>query len=255
MDRLHRARRPLAAAPRLSHRTTELGSPPALRYPARVRLYYHVMSAPGPLGLLFLVRSERGLRYLQFMERKSLKRMIARFAPENPGAEWQPSLLELKPVVEQLDAYFCGTLEEFELRLDVPGTEFQCAVWQELGRTPFAVTRTYGDLAKAVGQPRSARAVGLAANQNPVLLVVPCHRVIGADGKLTGYSGGLPRKRWLLEHERRFAELKQRSEPVLVASTRPAPDPRATTARPRRRPARRAVAAAAPRARVAKSAR
>lgn len=223
------------------------------------------MSAPGPLGLLFLASSEKGLRYLQFMERKSLKRMIARFAPEQPGAEWMPSLLELKPVVEQLDAYFCGTLETFELRLDQPGADLQRAVWKELARTPFATTRTWGELAKAVGQPRAARAVAQAARQNPLLLVVPCHRALGSDGKLTGYVGGAPRQRWLLEHERRFADLKQRSAPVLVASSRPAPDPYAKAPKPRRGPARgRATAgrasagrAAAPRvrARAAKPAR
>lgn len=210
------------------------------------------MAAPAPLGLLFLARSDRGLRYLQFMDRKSLKRMIARFAPENPGAEWQPSLLELKPVVDQLDAYFCGTLDRFELRLDAQGSGFQQAVWDELVRIPFAATRAYGEIAKAIGQPRSARAVGLANNQNPIAIVVPCHRVIGADGKLTGYGGGLPRKRWLLEHERRFADLKARSEPVLVPSSRPAPEAAARAPKPRRKVARARVTAAA---RVAKSAR
>ncbi len=210
----------------------------SLGYPAPMRIHYHVMSAPAPLGLLFLALGEHGLRYLKFMERKSLKRVIASLAPAEPGAEWLPSLLELKPVVDQLEAYFCGTLTEFGLRLDPRGSDFQRAVWNELARIPFAHTRTYGDIAKAIGQPRAARGVGLANHQNPLAIVVPCHRVIGADGSLTGYGGGLPRKRWLLEHERRFAALTARSEPMLVASARPAPRPEARipakrTTRPR----------------------
>jgi methylated-DNA-[protein]-cysteine S-methyltransferase len=185
------------------------------------------MSAPSPIGLLFLAAGPSGLRHLRFMERKSLKRMLALVTPEDPEAEWQPSLLELKPVVDQLDAYFCGTLTRFDLPLDLRGSPFQLAVWRELTRIPYAQTRSYGEIARAIGQPKAPRAVGLANNQNPIALIVPCHRVIGADGNLTGYGGGLPRKRWLLEHERRFAELATRAEPILVASARPAPLPEA----------------------------
>jgi methylated-DNA-[protein]-cysteine S-methyltransferase len=177
------------------------------------------MSAPAPLGLLFLARTERGLRYLRFMDRRSLKRVLTLLAAENPGAEWHPSLLELKPVVDQLDAYFSGLLQRFNVPLDPLGTEFQLQVWRELSRIPFAATRSYGAVAQAIGQPRSARAVGLANNQNPIAIIVPCHRVVGADGSLTGYGGGLPRKRWLLEHERRFGELEtrtERSRPAIV---------------------------------------
>ena len=203
------------------------------------------MSAPAPLGLLFLALGERGLRYLDFMERKSLKRVIGAHAAGEPGAEWQPSVRELRPVVEQLDAYFCGTLTRFEIPLDPRGSEFQVAVWKELGRIPYGETRSYGDVARAIGEPKSARAVGLANNQNPIAIVVPCHRVIGADGNLTGYGGGLPRKRWLLEHERRFAALTERSEPVLVASARPAPQPGAATSARRAGARKRAAKVAA----------
>jgi methylated-DNA-[protein]-cysteine S-methyltransferase len=160
-----------------------------------------------PIGLLFIARTERGLRYLEFMDRKSIKRMIARHAAELPDATWEPSLLELKPVVDQLEAYFCGAMTRFEVPLDVVGSDFQRLVWKELLQIPYAETRTYGEIAKAIGQPRSARAVGLANNQNPIAVVVPCHRVIGANGSLTGYGGGLTRKKWLLQHEARFAKL------------------------------------------------
>lgn len=162
-----------------------------------------MMSAPQPIGLLFLARTAKGLRYLEFMNRKSLKRMIAEREKDCPGAVWEPSLLELKSITEQLESYFLGTLHEFELPLDPAGSEFQVKVWEALLRIPFAETRTYGEIAREVGQPKAARAVGLANNHNPIAIVIPCHRVIGASGSMTGYGGGVNRKRWLLEHEAR----------------------------------------------------
>jgi len=170
-----------------------------------MKIAYHVMSAPAPLGLLFLAGTERGLRYTEFMDRKSIKRMIARYAPECPDATWEASLLRLKAVVDQFEAYFCGALMKFELALDPVGSEFQIAVWNALRSIPYGETRTYGEIARAIGMPKSARAVGLANHDNPIAIIVPCHRVIGADGSLTGYGGGLSRKRWLLRHEARFA--------------------------------------------------
>lgn len=169
---------------------------------ARMAFSYHVMTSP--MGLLFLARTPRGLRYLEFMDRKSIKRMIANHAADAPANEWTPSLLELKPVVEQLEAYFVGALDRFKFPLDQVGSPFQLAVWKMLFDIPYGETRTYGEIAKAVGQPRSARAVGLANNQNPIAIVVPCHRVIGANGALTGYGGGVARKKWLLQLEARF---------------------------------------------------
>jgi O-6-methylguanine DNA methyltransferase len=164
-----------------------------------MRIVYHMASSP--VGLLFIARTPRGLRHLEFMDRRSLKRAIAAHESEHPGAEWVASLLELKPVVEQLESYFNGGLLEFEIPLDLAGSDFQLKVWTALRSIPFGETRTYGQIAAAVGQPRATRAVGLANNQNPIAVVVPCHRVIGADGSLTGYGGGMPKKRWLLEHE------------------------------------------------------
>jgi O-6-methylguanine DNA methyltransferase len=174
-----------------------------------MKLNYHVMSSP--VGLLFLARTPRGLRYLEFMDRKSLKRMIASHAAENPDATWEPSLLSLKPWVDELEQYFCGNLMRFRQPLDVLGNEFQQQVWNALRDIPYGETRSYGDIAKAIGQPRASRAVGLANNQNPVAIVVPCHRVIGAGGAMVGYGGGLPRKKWLLDHEARFAEVTGRT--------------------------------------------
>jgi len=168
-----------------------------------MRIAYHVMSSP--VGLLFLARTEKGLRYVEFMDRKSLKRMIAKYAPANPDATWEPSLLDLRDVVDQLDEYFTGMRYAFDLPLDLQGSEFQLEAWNALQTIPFGETRTYGQIAKAIGQPRAARAVGLANNQNPIPIIVPCHRVIGANGKLTGYGGGIHRKKWLLQHETKFA--------------------------------------------------
>lgn len=176
-----------------------------------------MMSAPQPIGLLFLARTPKGLRYLEFMNRRSLKRMIASHAEANPGATWEPSLLELKPVTEQLESYFLGTLREFEVPLDPLGSEFQIKIWNALARIPFAETRTYGEIAREVGQPKAARAVGLANHDNPIPIIVPCHRVIGANGSLTGYGGGVNRKRWLLEHEARHGRPVGRTGDLFAA--------------------------------------
>lgn len=167
-----------------------------------MRIAYHVMTSP--VGLLFLARTAQGLRHLEFMDRKSIKRMISNHAAEYPEATWEPSLLDLKPVVEQLEAYFCGALDTFEVPTSVSGSPFQLMVWRSLLEIPYGETRTYGQIAKAIGQPRSARAVGLANNQNALAIIVPCHRVIGAKGEMTGYGGGVTRKKWLLQLETRF---------------------------------------------------
>jgi methylated-DNA-[protein]-cysteine S-methyltransferase len=107
----------------------------------------------------------------------------------------------LAPVVAQLDAYFAGELCDFDLPMEMAGTDFQRRVWAALCEIPYGETISYGELARWVGNPKASRAVGLANGRNPIAIVVPCHRVIGADGSLTGYGGGLDRKVWLLEHE------------------------------------------------------
>jgi methylated-DNA-[protein]-cysteine S-methyltransferase len=107
----------------------------------------------------------------------------------------------LAPIVEQLQAYFAGDLTDFDLPMAAHGTEFQRRVWAALCDIPYGETISYGELARRVGNPKASRAVGLANGRNPIAIVIPCHRVIGADGSLTGYGGGLERKVWLLEHE------------------------------------------------------
>ncbi len=127
---------------------------------------------------------------------------------EVPGSErpWNPLL---RRAVEQLGAYFAGELREFALPLDMQGTEFQKRVWQELRKIPYGETRSYSFVASAIGAPKSVRAVGAANGRNPIPIVVPCHRVIGASGALTGYGGGLPLKKFLLDLEARHSHLFQ----------------------------------------------
>jgi methylated-DNA-[protein]-cysteine S-methyltransferase len=103
---------------------------------------------------------------------------------------------------DQLEAYFAGELKEFDLPLSLAGTPFQRTVWAQLQKIPYGETRSYGELADALGNPKASRAVGLANGKNPVGIIVPCHRVVGADGSLTGYGGGLDRKQRLLDFER-----------------------------------------------------
>ena len=246
-DRLVQARAGLRVGP---HGT--LGAAPGrLGYAPPVRLHYHVMSAPAPRPL-FLARTERGLRHLEFIERRSLKRVIAGRPPPRPGAEWHPSLLELKPVVDQLDAYFSGLLQV--QRAARPGRDRVPAEGVARARpSRSAHTRSYGEVAQAVGQPRSARAVGLANNQNPVAIVVPCHRVVGADGSLTGYGGGVPRKRWLLEPSGpRHAHQRSRAT-VAVEPPPPRVRPRRRTAKASGSKPRPAAARRVPSARPAAS--
>ncbi len=191
--------------------------PPGLRYRGSMRIAYHVMSSP--LGLLFLASGPKGLQYLEFMDRKSIKRMIAAHADHHAGATWEPSLLELKDAVDQLEGYFCGALTTFDLTLAPAGTDFQHTVWKSLLKVPYGETRSYGQIAKAIKQPKAARAVGLANNQNPISVVVPCHRVIGANKSLAGYAGGVQRKKWLLAHEAKFAQHGETDADLFTAAS------------------------------------
>jgi methylated-DNA-[protein]-cysteine S-methyltransferase len=104
-------------------------------------------------------------------------------------------------IADQLEAYFAGDLLAFDIPIRLEGTEFQRRVWSHLREIPYGETISYGELARRMGSPGAARACGLANGRNPVSVIVPCHRVIGADGRLTGYGGGLERKAWLLDHE------------------------------------------------------
>jgi methylated-DNA-[protein]-cysteine S-methyltransferase len=122
-----------------------------------------------------------------------------------PGAAWREADALFAPVREQLAEYFAGERQQFDLPLKLAGTPFQLQVWQELMRIPYGATISYAALAERIGRPSASRAVGRANGCNPISILVPCHRVIGADGTLTGYAGGIEKKRWLLDWESRTA--------------------------------------------------
>jgi methylated-DNA-[protein]-cysteine S-methyltransferase len=152
--------------------------------------YFSRMTA-SPAGPLFVAVSEKGMVALEFDRGQT---------PTLPG-RWEPGPEATREQVEQLEQYFAGERRQFNFPLDLRGTPFQLKCWRALLEIPYGETRTYADIARAVGQPRGFRAVGLANNRNPVAIVVPCHRVIASDGTLCGYGGGLDVKRKLLELE------------------------------------------------------
>jgi methylated-DNA-[protein]-cysteine S-methyltransferase len=120
------------------------------------------------------------------------------FGDAGEGGEGDPRCV---PALLQLQEYFRGERRDFEVELDPSGTDFELQVWAELRRIPYGATTTYGEIARRIGDPDASRAVGVANARNPIAILVPCHRVIGSDGDLTGYAGGLDRKKWLLDHE------------------------------------------------------
>lgn len=147
-----------------------------------------------PLGPVLVARTERGLAGVWFEGQKH--------QPVDLAAPLLPEDELLSRAMAQLLAFFAGGAESFDLPLDLHGTDFQQRVWGELLRIPAGRTTTYGALAQALGAPQAVRAVGGAVGRNPVSVIVPCHRVVGNDGSLTGYAGGIDRKRRLLDIER-----------------------------------------------------
>jgi methylated-DNA-[protein]-cysteine S-methyltransferase len=159
---------------------------------------------PTPVGPMLTVASPRGLCGLEFDRHERATRLWKRLARFRPGVEIrQGAPSAFAPVAGWLDAYFSarwpGCAEP--VPLDLLGTPFELEVWDALMRVAPGATTTYGAIAAALGRPDAARAVGAAVGANPVSLIVPCHRVVGASGSLTGYGGGLERKEWLLRHE------------------------------------------------------
>lgn len=146
-----------------------------------------------PLGPLLLAATARGLSGIYFAQHKHFKGI--------QGWRYDARAACLLRAASQLDEYFARRRTVFDLPLDLAGTAFQCSVWQALRTIPFGHTASYGALAQRIGKPLAVRAVGSANGRNPVPIVVPCHRVIGASGALTGYAGGLARKRYLLALE------------------------------------------------------
>ena len=158
-----------------------------------------------PVGPLFLAASDKGLVALEFDVRLAGQQTIRPnprdLRTENKRVRFEASERGMQPYVFQLEQYFAGKRRQFSFPLDLRGTDFQLACWRALVAIPYGETRTYADIARAVGRPQGFRAVGMANNRNPVAIVVPCHRVIASDGALCGYGGGLDIKRKLLELE------------------------------------------------------
>jgi methylated-DNA-[protein]-cysteine S-methyltransferase len=154
------------------------------------KIYFTYMESP--VGRLLLAGSRAGLKWIGFSEGR---------AAIKPEPDWLPSDQYLTEAVRQLDAYFRGELRSFDLPLALEGTTFQKTVWQELLKIPYGAAVSYREIARRIGKPKAVRAVGAANGRNPLPIVVPCHRVIGSDGSMTGYGGGLQIKEFLLELE------------------------------------------------------
>lgn len=153
----------------------------------------HFRTIDSPIGPLTLAGHNSVLTNLRMVDQT--------YEPSHAG--WIPDSDAFPDVVKQLDAYFSGELIDFDIELELRGTKFQQQVWKALLEIPYGETRSYGEIAKQIGAPGAARAIGLANGRNPIAIIVPCHRVIGASGSLTGYGGGLDRKQTLLRLETR----------------------------------------------------
>ncbi len=167
-----------------------------------MEIYYH-----SPIGIIAIEGGPEGVRTCSFTRGK--KAAGLKQAGTEVGLKDAPGVL--REAWRQLAEYFEGRRTEFSVRLALRGTEFQKVVWAELRKIPFGETRSYGEIARACGRPGAARAVGGANNKNPLVIFVPCHRVIGADGSLTGFGGGLWRKKWLLEHEKKVVAVSSQN--------------------------------------------
>jgi methylated-DNA-[protein]-cysteine S-methyltransferase len=159
---------------------------------ATVMATIHTRTIESPVGPLTLAGRDGRLMHLRMVDQT--------YEPSHDG--WESSESAFEDAVAQLEAYFDGELMEFDLDLDLVGTAFQRRVWEALLTIPYGQTRSYGQIAEQIGSPSASRAVGLANGHNPIGIIVPCHRVIGANGSLTGYGGGLDRKRSLLALEK-----------------------------------------------------
>jgi methylated-DNA-[protein]-cysteine S-methyltransferase len=160
------------------------------------------------VGPLLLAATAKGLRCLHFYK--------GAMPPVAKDETWIESPERLRPYISQLESYFRGELRAFTCELDLVGTQFQKDCWQALLRIPYGETSSYAEIASAIGRPKAFRAVGQANHDNPIAIIVPCHRVLGADGTLTGYGGGLSTKEKLLRLE--GAKFRLKSKPSLTAN-------------------------------------
>lgn len=148
-----------------------------------------------PVGRILVAGTEKGLHYVSFQETHFSSKAVA------PEDDWELQPRSMKEPIRQLSAYFKGKLREFDVPLAPQGTVFQQQVWSALCKVPYGKTASYSEIAVTIGNAGAARAVGLANGQNPIAIIIPCHRIVGRSGKLTGYGGGLDRKQTLLDLE------------------------------------------------------
>lgn len=154
-------------------------------------LYFSHMKSP--IGRLSIFADAHGVVEIRFPNHVGQSRPLPEHIQQSNGV--------VERAIDQLHAYFDGRLKAFDLPLSLHGTDFQKGVWQQLRKINFGDTASYGEIAIKIGNPRAARAVGMANNKNRIPIVIPCHRIIGSNGSLTGFAGGLDTKRWLLAHE------------------------------------------------------
>jgi methylated-DNA-[protein]-cysteine S-methyltransferase len=159
-----------------------------------------------PVGPLTLIASDRGLRAVLWHAEKASRVPLGEVIEDHDDPNGV-----LAAAVAQLEEYFSGLRNEFDLALDPVGTDFQQSAWTALRTIPFGETVSYGEQARRMGDVRKARAVGAANGRNPISIIVPCHRVVGSDGSLTGFAGGIETKAWLLDHEREVWATSQAS--------------------------------------------
>ncbi len=168
---------------------------------AQDRQILHITRLTTPLGPMLAGATEAGICLLEFADRRMLETQLKRLQKRLKAKLLPGEHAFFEPLADQLQAYFEGKLTQFELPLDLVGTDFQTTVWQELMTIPMGETRSYQSQAQHIGKPKAVRAVAGANGDNSIAIIVPCHRVIGSNGHLTGYGGGIWRKAWLLEHE------------------------------------------------------
>ena len=167
---------------------------PVMKATKEKQTTYSYKTMKSPVGVLKLVAGERGLAAILWENDDPKRVRLGPLVEDNN----HPVLLKAE---RQLNDYFAGKLKKFSLKFDFAGTKFQKEVWQALARIPFGETRSYGEIAREIGRPKAVRAVGAANGKNPISIIVPCHRVIGSNGKLTGFAGGLKTKAFLLKTE------------------------------------------------------
>ena len=148
-----------------------------------------------PFGVVTVIGSDLGIRFVMFSNDAHPKPLEKLHISDTEIHE------SVNDAITQLDEYFAGSRRDFELPLDLQGTEFQIAAWNALAEIPYGCTASYAQQAASIGRPKAVRAIGGANGRNPVAIVLPCHRIVGADGSLTGFGGGIAVKKWLLDHE------------------------------------------------------